>query len=74
MDKSGLGDYSSKDFRHSFAAISLMLGACDEELKNQLGWSDKYYAIRYKYVLNLVDSESIDYIMESDKLNINDKI
>ena len=24
-------------------------------LRQQLGWSDKYYAIRYKYVLNFVD-------------------
>jgi site-specific recombinase XerD len=73
LDMAGLSNYSAKDFRHSFAAISLRLGAGEEEVKNQLGWSDKYYAIRYKYVLNFVDSESIDYIMSSDKMNINKK-
>lgn len=73
LDIAGLSNYSAKDFRHSFAAISLRLGAGEEDVKNQLGWSDKYYAIRYKYVLNFVDSESIDYIMSSDKMNINKK-
>ena len=73
LDIAGLSNYSAKDFRHSFAAISLRLGAGEEDIKNQLGWSDKYYAIRYKYVLNFVDSESIDYIMSSDKMNINKK-
>lgn len=73
LDMAGLSNYSAKDFRHSFAAISLRLGAGEEEVKNQLGWSDKYYAIRYKYVLNFVDSESIDYIISSDKMNINKK-
>ncbi|MEG0180510.1 MAG: tyrosine-type recombinase/integrase [Peptostreptococcaceae bacterium] len=73
LDIAGLSNYSAKDFRHSFAAISLRLGAGEEDVKNQLGWSDKYYAIRYKYVLNFVDSESIDYIISSDKMNINKK-
>lgn len=73
LDMAGLSNYSAKDFRHSFAAISLRLGAGEEEIKNQLGWSDKYYAIRYKYVLNFVDSDSIDYIISSDKMNINKK-
>lgn len=73
LDIAGLSNYSSKDFRHSFAAISLRLGAKDEEVKNQLGWCDKYYAIRYKYVVNFVDSDSIDYIISSDKMNINKK-
>ncbi|CEJ72817.1 tyrosine recombinase [[Clostridium] sordellii] len=73
LDIAGLSNYSAKDFRHSFAAISLRLGAGTEDIKNQLGWSDKYYAIRYKYVINFVDSESIDYIMDSDKMNINKK-
>ncbi len=74
LDLAGLNTYSAKDFRHSFAAISLRLGAEEEDVKNQLGWSDKYYAIRYKYVLNFVDSESVDYIIENDKLNLNEKI
>ena len=74
LDLAGLSKYSARDFRHSFAAISLRLGAQEEEIKNQLGWSDKYYAIRYKYVVNFVDSESVDYIINNEKLNINDKI
>ncbi len=73
LDLAGLSQYSAKDFRHSFAAISLRLGADEEDIKNQLGWSDKYYAIRYKYVLNFVDSESIDYIMDKDNISINKK-
>ncbi|MBC5996249.1 recombinase [Romboutsia ilealis] len=73
LDYAGLSQYSAKDFRHSFAAISLRLGADEEDIKNQLGWSDKYYAIRYKYVLNFVDSESVDYIMSNDHLSINKK-
>lgn len=71
LDIAGLSQYSSKDFRHSFAAISLRLGADEEDIKKQLGWSDKYYAIRYKYVLNFVDSESIDYMINKDNLSIN---
>lgn len=43
------------------------------DVKNQLGWSDKYYAIRYKYVLNFVDSEIVDYLIEKDNLDINKK-
>ena len=50
-----------------------MLGADKEDIKKQLGWSDKYYAIRYKHVLNFVDSESIDYMMGKDNLKINKK-
>lgn len=73
LDYANLSQYSSKDFRHSFAAISLRLGAEEEDIKKQLGWSDKYYAIRYKYVLNFVDSESIDYIINKDNININTK-
>ena len=73
LDYAGLSQYSAKDFRHSFAAISLRLGADEEDIKKQLGWSDKYYAIRYKYVLNFVDSESVDYIMDNDHLSINNK-
>lgn len=73
LDKAGIDKYSAKDFRHSFAAISLRLGAAQEDVKNQLGWHDKYYAIRYKYVINFVDSESIDYIINNDKMNINKK-
>jgi hypothetical protein len=73
LDKAGISNYSAKDFRHSFAAISLRLGAAEEDVKRQLGWHDKYYAIRYKYVLNFVDSESIDYIINNDKMNINKK-
>ncbi|MGL5316445.1 MAG: tyrosine-type recombinase/integrase [Peptostreptococcaceae bacterium] len=74
LDLAGLSQYSAKDFRHSFAAISLRLGAEEEDIKKQLGWSDKYYAIRYKYVLNFVDSESVDYIINKDNMNINHKI
>lgn len=73
LDLAGLSQYSAKDFRHSFAAISLRLGANEVDIKNQLGWSDKYYAIRYKYVLNFVDSESIDYIINKDNISINEK-
>lgn len=73
LDLAGLCNYSAKDFRHSFAAISLRLGAEEEDLKKQLGWSDKHYAIRYKYVLNFVDSEAVDYILKEDKMNINKK-
>ncbi|MGL4797233.1 MAG: tyrosine-type recombinase/integrase [Paraclostridium sp.] len=73
LDKAGIDNYSAKDFRHSFAAISLRLGAGEEDVKKQLGWHDKYYAIRYKYVVNFVDSESIDYIIKNDKMNINKK-
>ena len=73
LDLAGLPQYSAKDFRHSFAAISLRLGANEEDIKNQLGWSDKYFAIRYKYVLNFVDSESVDYLMSNDHLSINNK-
>lgn len=73
LDLAGLSQYSAKDFRHSFAAIALRLGADEEDIKKQLGWSDKYYAIRYKYVLNFVDSESIDYMINKDNMNINDK-
>ena len=73
LDMAGLSNYSAKDFRHSFAAISLRLGADEEDVKNQLGWSDKYYAIRYKYVLNFVDSQSVDYLIDKDDFLINKK-
>ncbi|MDX5712369.1 tyrosine-type recombinase/integrase, partial [Clostridioides difficile] len=73
LDLAGLSQYSARDFRHSFAAISLRLGADESDVKNQLGWSDKYYAIRYKYVLNFVDSEIVDYLIEKDNLDINKK-
>lgn len=74
LDLAGLPQYSARDFRHSFAAISLRLGAEEEDIKKQLGWSDKYYAIRYKYVLNFVDSECVDYMINKDNININHKI
>ena len=73
FDIAGLPQYSAKDLRHSYAAISLMLGADKEDIKKQLGWSDKYYAIRYKHVLNFVDSESIDFMLGKDNLKINKK-
>lgn len=73
FDIAGLPQYSAKDLRHSYAAISLMLGADKEDIKKQLGWSDKYYAIRYKHVLNFVDSESIDYILGKDNFKLNKK-
>ena len=73
FDIAGLSQYSAKDLRHSYAAISLMLGADKEDIKKQLGWSDKYYAIRYKHVLNFVDSESIDYLLEKDNFKLNKK-
>lgn len=73
FDMAGLSQYSAKDLRHSYAAISLMLGADKEDIKKQLGWSDKYYAIRYKHVLNFVDSESIDYILGKDNFKLNKK-
>ena len=73
FDIAGLPQYSAKDLRHSYAAISLMLGADKEDIKKQLAWSDKYYAIRYKHVLNFVDSESIDYLLEKDNFKLNKK-
>ena len=73
FEMAGLPQYSAKDLRHSYAAISLMLGADKEDIKKQLGWSDKYYAIRYKHVLNFVDSESIDYLLEKDNFKLNKK-
>lgn len=73
FDLAGLKNYSAKDLRHSYAAISLMLGADKEDIQKQLGWSDKYYAIRYKHVIDFVDSESIDYMMQKDNMNINKK-
>ncbi len=73
LSLAGLSQYSARDFRHSFAAISLRLGAKEEEITKQLGWSDKHYAIRYKYVLNFVDSESVDYLANNEKLKINQK-
>ena len=73
FDLAGLKNYSAKDLRHSYAAISLMLGADREEVQKQLGWSDKYYAIRYKNVIDFVESESIDYMMQKDNLLINKK-
>ena len=73
FDMAGLSQYSARDLRHSYAAISLMLGADKEDIKKQLGWSDKYYAIRYKNVLNFVDSESIDYILGKDNFKLNKK-
>lgn len=73
FDMAGLSNYSAKDLRHSYAAISLMLGADKEDIKKQLGWSDKYYAIRYKHVVNFVDSESIDYMLGKDNLKLNKK-
>lgn len=73
FEMAGLPQYSAKDLRHSYAAISLMLGADKEDIKKQLGWSDKYYAIRYKHVLNFVDSESIDFMLGKDNLKINKK-
>lgn len=73
LDLASLSKYSAKDFRHSYAAISLRLGADEQDIKKQLGWSDKYYAIRYKYVLNFVDSESIDFMMSKENLDINNK-
>lgn len=73
FDIAGLPQYSAKDLRHSYVAISLMLGADKEDIKKQLGWSDKYYAIRYKHVLNFVDSESIDYLLEKDNFKLNKK-
>ncbi|SHK30997.1 tyrosine-type recombinase/integrase [Tepidibacter formicigenes] len=74
LNLAGLDNYSAKDFRHSFATFCLRLGAVDEDVKNYLGWSDKYYAIRYKYVINFVDSQVVDYITDTDKLKINKNI
>lgn len=73
FDLAGLKNYSAKDLRHSYAAISLMLGADKEDIQKQLGWSDKYYAIRYKNVIDFVDSESVDYMINKDNLIINKK-
>ncbi|WFD12079.1 tyrosine-type recombinase/integrase [Tepidibacter hydrothermalis] len=70
LSLAGLSNYSAKDFRHSFATFSLKSGIKDESLKQKLGWSDKNYAMRYKYVINFVDSDDIDYIIDDDQSNI----
>ncbi|CAH2213654.1 tyrosine-type recombinase/integrase [Tepidibacter aestuarii] len=70
LSMAGLSNYSAKDFRHSFATFSLKSGLKDENVKEKLGWSDKNYATRYKYVMNFVDSDDIDYIIDDDELNI----
>lgn len=57
LDKSGLTNNSSKDFRHSFAAISLRLGANDEDLKHKLGWSKANSLSKYKYVIDFVGDD-----------------
>ncbi|GAA3661776.1 tyrosine-type recombinase/integrase [Asaccharospora irregularis] len=57
LDLAGLSQYSARDFRHSFAAINLSLGMEKEDVKDKLGWSDKSYAVRYKYVINFVDED-----------------
>lgn len=74
LELAGLNNYSAKDFRHSFATFCLRLGALEEDVKNHLGWSDKYYAIRYKYVLNFVDSNAANLIIDTNKLDINKNI
>lgn len=66
LDNSGFKTHSSKDFRHSFAAISLRLGANDESLMHQLGWRRTINISKYKYVLNFVgdnfeDKESSEF-------------
>ena len=71
LELAGLPQYSAKDFRHSFAAISLRFGADEEDIKNQLGWSDKHYAIRYKYVLNFVGNENSESLIDEQSLNTN---
>lgn len=71
LELAGLPQYSAKDFRHSFAAISLRFGADEEDIKNQLGWSDKHYAIRYKYVLNFVGNENAESLIDEQSLNNN---
>ncbi|MCT4509257.1 MAG: tyrosine-type recombinase/integrase [Tepidibacter sp.] len=70
LSLAGLSNYSAKDFRHSFATFSLKSGIKDENLKEKLGWSDKNYATRYKYVINFVGSDNVDYIIDDDKSNI----
>ncbi len=70
LSMAGLSNYSAKDFRHSYATFSLKSGMKDENLKQKLGWSDKNYATRYKYVVNFVDSDTIDYVIDNDELNI----
>ena len=64
LDMAELPQYSARDFRHSYAAINLMFGLDEEELKNKLGWSDKHYAQRYKYVLNFMSDGKVDNIIE----------
>lgn len=68
LDKAGFPTNSSKDFRHSFAAISLRLGADYYDLKKQLGWRNTNNVLRYQYVLNFVgdsfdDKDSTDYFI-----------
>lgn len=67
LDMAELPQYSARDFRHSYAAISLMFGLDEEELKNKLGWSDKHYAQRYKYVLNFMSDGKANYIIDGEK-------
>ncbi|WP_027701727.1 tyrosine-type recombinase/integrase [Metaclostridioides mangenotii] len=64
LDMAELPHYSARDFRHSYAAINLMFGLDEVELKNKLGWSDKHYAQRYKYVLNFMSDGKVDNIIE----------
>ena len=69
FELAGLKNYSAKDLRHSYAAISLMLGADKEDIQKQLGWSDKYYAIRYKNVIDFATAANggrpIDFSKET---------
>ena len=62
-----------KNFVKAKAKSYFLVGADKEDIQKQLGWSDKYYAIRYKNVIDFVDSESIDYIMQKENMNINKK-
>ena len=71
IDKAGLEGYSAKDFRHTFAAFCLKLGASAEEVGNQLGWKSKYRASNYRYVLPQLDTGAIDAYSSSGKLEIN---
>lgn len=65
----GLKGYSSKDFRHTFASFCIYLGIDQEDLKLQMGWSDRSQVMQYKYISNYVNSTAIDLLMDNKVFN-----
>lgn len=73
FERAGLTQYSAKDLRHTFASFCLYLGMDKEEVKEQMGWYDKHQAIRYKYVVNFIDSKAIDTLVENNVFKFSDE-